>query len=458
MPKTHWSRRELIQRFGMAAAFLSPILRVTRAQAALPVKKRYVGIFKPIGFVAADFWPTTLTAGVNNEWASLIVGPLEAHKADLTFIKGLEYDRPPGNPHAQGMARAFTGATVNIPPSGDATDYGFPNDISIDQAIAAYFRDTLGVTTPFRSLEFGVSIKSNLLPGRMAFDAPRQALQIGDDPSVMYDKIIAKITQVCGGGGDPSLVNRELSLLDVTKAELNDAKVRLGLTGEEKQKLERYEAAIKEIELGLSANVPTSRACPTMARPTVLNQMQNYDKLSALQVKLMLLALDWDLTRVSTLLWSGGQSNQGFPFLSYNNQPITTQHHGLTHEMRDQVGDAPRSKLKIIDTWYMTQLASIIAGMKLINDGDGKTMLDNSVLLMGTEVADGATHSHANMPFIMAGKAGGALTSGKIHTLPSARSHNDFLLTIMQAMGMPSTTFGEASKCKGPINIIKAAI
>ena len=104
----------------------------------------------------------------------------------------------------------------------------------------------------------------------------------------------------------------------------------------------------------------------------------------------------------------------------------------------------------------MKQLADFIAGMKAIDDGDGKTMLDNSLVLMGTEVANGANHSHDDIPFILAGRAGGALTSGKFHKLPAQRSHNDLLITVGQAMGMPMTTFGEASKCTGPMTMLKA--
>lgn len=459
MPKVRWSRRELIQRFGMAATLLSPILRVTRAQAQTAVRKRYIGLFKPIGFVTADFWPTALNVGSSNEWSNLVINPLEAHKADLTIIKGLEYRRPPGNPHAQGMARVFTGNTVAIPPSGDAVDYGFPDGVSIDQAIAAHLRTVAGVTTPFRSLEFGVRIKFNLLCGRMSFDAPRQALQPGEDPAVMYDRIMEKITAVCGGGGGANLNanKRELSLLEATRGDLNDAKVRLGLTSEERLKLERYQGAIEEIELGLKSIAPVSRACPTDARPTVANTNANFDKISAIQRQLMVLALDWDLTRVCTLLWGGAQSGQSFDFLKdANGQSLgTVQHHALTHEMRDGIGDNPRAKLKVIDTWYMKEMAGLIAALKAVDDGNGKTLLDNSIVLMGTEVADGATHSHDNVPFIVAGRGGGTLTQGKLLQLPAMRSHNDLLLTLCQAMDMPITTFGEASKCNGPMSMLR---
>lgn len=423
-----------------------------------PCEKRYVGLFKPIGFIGADFWPTGLNLSSTTEWSNLILSPLEPHKADLTLIRGLQYRRPSGNAHAQGMGRVFTGATVDIPPSGDAIDYGFPNDVSIDQAIAAHLRTQAGVTTPFRSLEFGVRVRSNLLIGRMSFDAPKQALQPGDDPAVMYDRIIAKITDVCGGGGANASGNkRELSLLEATRGDLNNAKARMGLTAEERQKLERYQAAIEEIELGLKSIVPITRDCPTLTRPTVENISTNYDKISALQRTLMLLALDWDLTRVCTLLWSGAQSNQAFNFLkdASGNSLGTVSHHSLTHEVRDSIGDNPRAKLKIIDTWYMKEIAALLAGMKAIDDGGGKTLLDNSIVLMGTDVADGATHSHDNIPFILAGRGGGTLTSGQFHQLASQRSHNDLLLTLCQAMDMPITTFGEASKCNGPLSMLR---
>jgi len=76
-------------------------------------------------------------------------------------------------------------------------------------------------------------------------------------------------------------------------------------------------------------------------------------------------------------------------------------------------------------------------------------VLDNTLVVWGNEVSEGNTHSHQNMPFVLAG-GGWYFRTGRTLNYSDA-SHNDLLVSILNAMGNPATTFGQADLCKGPL-------
>ena len=77
-------------------------------------------------------------------------------------------------------------------------------------------------------------------------------------------------------------------------------------------------------------------------------------------------------------------------------------------------------------------------------------MLDNTVILWGNELAVGNTHSHVNMPFLLAGSAGGYLRTGRYVAFDQV-SHCNLLVTLLNAMGVPDATWGRDGFCDGPL-------
>jgi len=79
----------------------------------------------------------------------------------------------------------------------------------------------------------------------------------------------------------------------------------------------------------------------------------------------------------------------------------------------------------------------------------GHTLLDESVVLIGSELQDPPTHGKTNMPFMLAG-AGGGLIGGRWLKYPSL-PHNNLLVSILNLFGDTRQTFGEAAYCTGPL-------
>ncbi|HLK92664.1 MAG TPA: hypothetical protein VKZ18_22415, partial [Polyangia bacterium] len=110
------------------------------------------------------------------------------------------------------------------------------------------------------------------------------------------------------------------------------------------------------------------------------------------------------------------------------------------------------TKLIQINTWYAQQMAGLIDRLKSTPDAGGGTLFDNTLMLWSNELAKGNTHSRQDAPYVLAGNAGGALATGRFLSYEGqGLNHNNLLLALINAMGVPDTTFGEADWCTGPL-------
>ena len=69
-------------------------------------------------------------------------------------------------------------------------------------------------------------------------------------------------------------------------------------------------------------------------------------------------------------------------------------------------------------------------------------MLDNSIVVLISEISDGNVHSLDNMPFLIAGGGGGRLHQNKLLSYDDA-SHADLWIALAHAMGEEIQTFGD---------------
>jgi hypothetical protein len=70
-------------------------------------------------------------------------------------------------------------------------------------------------------------------------------------------------------------------------------------------------------------------------------------------------------------------------------------------------------------------------------------MLDNSVVFFSSEIEDGDSHSHFNMPILLAGKGGGAFTPGRHLVFEDEPSVGNLFVSILQAFGLSDSAFGD---------------
>jgi hypothetical protein len=162
-----------------------------------------------------------------------------------------------------------------------------------------------------------------------------------------------------------------------------------------------------------------------------------------MQIDTIFMAFACDQTRLAHLMWNGETSQQTFPFLGINDP-----HHSMSHQSDSD--KATHDKLVKVNTWYASQIAYLLEKMDGVIEANGKTMLDNSLVVWTNGLGKGNNHTRKNIPFVLAGGAGGYFPTGRF--LQFNNAHNDLLLSILHAAGLKDeTTFGDPAFCKGPL-------
>jgi hypothetical protein len=185
-------------------------------------------------------------------------------------------------------------------------------------------------------------------------------------------------------------------------------------------------------------------ACPDTEKPTGVGENQNScDRLSAVHdqmIGLIKLAFEWDLTRVVAFTLSGASSGHRWPSMG-----VERAHHSLEHD-NDVDGQ------NIMGSYFSGKFANLLSSLKGIDDGDGHSALYNSAVVLGMECWSDSSSGHymRDIPFILAGQGAGKFQTGRV-VAAGGRSNNDLFVSIQNAAGNPSNTFGLASVCKGPI-------
>ena len=86
------------------------------------------------------------------------------------------------------------------------------------------------------------------------------------------------------------------------------------------------------------------------------------------------LAFQTDSTRVATFMVAGDGSDRTYPELG-----ISDGHHSLSHHNNNA---AKMEKVTQIDVWYATQFAYFLEKMDQTKDVDGRSLLDNSQIVL----------------------------------------------------------------------------
>jgi len=436
------SRRTILRGAGGAAIGLPWLEAMTprTARAATGPVKRLVVMFSANGTIPAA-WAPTPGASETDFTLSPILAPLAPHQADIVVVGGLEQKGGGGDAHQIGMGGMLTGQLLNAGPFAGvgAPPAGWPMGASVDQRVA----EGLAVPTKLRSLELGVQVGSADNWGRMIYRAANQPLPPDDDPASVYGRVFADLHT------DPAVLarlrKRRQSILDGVGAQFTRISGRLGAA--DRARLDAHLTAVQEIESRLTTDLVVSN--PSCHDPTIASVAatanDSFPAVGALQMDLLVMALACDITRVASLQWSRSVSQTRFSWLN-----ITEGHHDLSHRPDDDAGAV--DKLTRINTWYAQQLAGLIARLKATPDGAGGTLFDGTLILWCNELAKGNTHGHIGAPYVLAGSAGGALRTGRYLAYDGQGvPHNNLLVSILNAMGVPDRTFGKPDWCTGPL-------
>lgn len=464
---TTFRRRHFLHGMGGVALGL-PFLEALapKARAATPSLKRFGVFFACNGVNMGRWFPNgnfgTLSAdmltGTSNEALAPHVDKLLFPRGVHMSPRGFGRDGGGGDDHGKGMAHKLTAQFAD---DEDWLALGPSLDYLIAQAVNP---GSEGSRRP----------ALNLMPGRAgnyrgldysSYSGPGQAILGINNPWNAYADFINLDTG--GGTGEAAdrLTNRRQSVLDLVSVQFDDLK-RGPLSRADEQKLDAHFTAIREIEVTMTDGSLSClddallEACRPYegAREMEYAANDQYPTIALLLTDIMAIALACDSTRVATIQFDHGSAGPIFQWDGMNHE---YNHHKLSHgKVRDDCfGDSTEDgcddvvgyedMLFDIDVWHQQQFARLLSKLESYTEEDGTTVLDNSVILYTNELSDGKGHSFIDLPYILAGSAGGYFKQGEYILLgegtdwdDTVAPHNKLLNTVMNAMGIASDWFG----------------
>ena len=173
-----------------------------------------------------------------------------------------------------------------------------------------------------------------------------------------------------------------------------------------------------------------------------------------LMFDMMALAFWADATRISTFMLDHGQSNRYFNFID----GVTGTWHALSH-WKDASGrtddddgitswSSPKNKrhqYSLVTQWHNEQVAYFLGRLKSIKEADGSSLLDNSTIVYGSNLADGDQHEEKNLPILIAGRGGGTVKSGRHIKFRRDTSMSNLHLTMLRQLDHRVERFAESS-------------
>jgi len=383
-------------------------------------------IYFPNGAIQPSWWPTT--EGRDFELRETMQ-PLAGLRDRLQILGGMDHVNAKPGPdgagdHARASGTFLTGVRVRKTAGSD-----IQAGVSIDQLVARQ----IGHLTRFPSVELtcdAVRKAGNCDSGyscayqyNLAWSSPSTPVAPEPNPRLLFERLFGAGSH---GEREESLRRRQAEQRSILDFVLDEAHSLQGqLTYRDKQKLEEYLVSVRSIEQRIQraeqfAHVPD----PAVATPDgVPSSFEDYVQV---MFDMLVLAFQTDSTRVATFLLANEGSNRPFPEIG-----IAEGHHSLTHHQNKQ---ETIDKVAQIDLWYVKQLAKFLQKMESTKDVDGNSLLHNSMIVYGSGNADGNRHTHTNLPVLLAGAGGGALSPGRFAQFGSVPMSN-LLLGLADRMG-----------------------
>ena len=380
---------------------------------------RMLVVVNNIGVLGKHFFPQD--TGRDYE-ISPYLSALAGFRNDFTVFSGLSH---PGVTGGHSTDNCF------LTSARGAFKSGFRNSISLDQFAA----EKLGPVTRFPTLNLGVNLdKANR---SLSWTRDGVLLPTEDSATALFQKMFVQ--------GDPASVEKQLhrleergSILDILLDETR--RFSRGLGGEDKARLDQYFTSVREVEERLqSAREWEQRPKPTTTQsaPADIQDKKLFFEKFDLMLSMAQLAFESDSTRIVTLMVDAFLT----PVFKLSAQQNTTDsYHGLSHH--GQVADKVK-QLEEADRQQMALLRKLMESLSSKKEG-GQRLLDNTMMLFGSNMGDANIHDNSNLPILLAGgrfKHGQHIAFKRDNNAPLC----NLFVSMLQSMGIEASAFGSST-------------
>ncbi len=405
------NRRQFLRAAGACIA-LPPLEALAAPIAASGGPRQFVAVGTYLGWHQNAFYPKEVGTAYTMPETLM---PLASFRDQFTIFSGLDHRAPNGH---NNWANFLSGQS--------------PKQYSLDQMIA----DEIGGKSRMPSIQLTAGAGEGAKA--MSFTKQGIGLPMIQRPSVLYRRLF------------PSKADRARTeyLLRSGRSALDDVtadarQLQKSLPGSDADKLDQYFTSLRAVEKRMGQQLAIIH--DPIPQPDY--RLPDYDPITpnlqmeaeAIFYDLMALAIETESSRVLSLFLDGlGQ------VFSIDGRALGAGYHGLSHHGNDpgMIRD-----LVTIETAHMHCLAAFVKQLQEKRTVTGKSLLDDTIVLVGTGMGDASRHSNRDLPTLVIG--GGFKHRGHLAfdaNDSSAPLLGDLYLTLMQKLGLEVGEFSNANR------------
>lgn len=434
------NRRTILKGFGAVLGL--PLLEAMMpanglAAGSAGAARRMAFVFVPNGVIVPDWEPK----GEGTEWdLSPTLQPLAKVKQKVCVLQGLAQDNArakgdgPGD-HARSSAAFLTGA--HPVKTGGV-------DIKVGQSVDQVAADKIGKLTKLPSIELGTEGGRNggqcdsgyscSYSNNISWKTATTPMAKEINPRLVFERLFGSADDRDAAKSRTRRDEYRKSILDLVTEDASRLKQQLGQT--DRRKIDEYFTSVREIEQRIerSREDESKRQIPDLKLPNGVPRQ--LDEHISLMFDLMVLAFQTDSTRIATFMMANEGSNRSYPMVGVNDG-----HHHLSHHQNKQDWI---DHLKKIDKYLVGHFARFLEKLDATPEGSG-TLLDQSMIVYGSAIADGNRHSHHDLPILLAGKGGGSIQSGRRLSYKKDTPLNNLFLSLLDRMDAGVEQLGDST-------------
>lgn len=432
------SRRTVLK--GLGAAISLPLLDAMTPAFARPALRaksptRLAWFYLPNG-IDMRHW----TPGAEGALGTLpeILSPFNAIKGDISVLSNLtaHWGRPlqdGAGDHGRALGSYMTGVHVYKTAGAD-----IKLGISADQVAA----NVIGRETRLPSLELGLeearqagncdSGYSCAYAYNVSWKTETQPMPPISDPRILFERLFG-----ADAAEPPAARARRAAMRQSILDEVLDRTRQLESTlgGNDRRKVDEFLTSVREVE----RQVQHAAAEGTIIDPGINKPFgvpADFSAYYRLMTDMMILAFKADITRISTILVGREGSVRAYPEIG-----VADGHHPLTHHQGNM---EMLAKVRKINVLHATLFAEFLQKMKATPDGESN-LLDNSLISYGSGLSDGNGHTHDRLPTLVAGRAGGAVKTGRHIVYQRETPLTNLFATMIEHVGVTAEHIGDST-------------
>jgi len=429
--KKFMPRRTFLRGVGATLALplleaMVPAATALAKTAANPVRR--IGyVFMPMGCDQSRWTPS----GDSLDQLSPILNSLAPIREHITAITNMELQNAYPGSHATSNSSFLSCAKAKLT---ESTDYYLGT--TVDQIAAQH----IGQQTQLPSLELSMDLMqvvgqcdngyACVYQNNLSWSSPTTPLPAEAHPRIVFESLF-------GEGGSMAdrraALRKRASLLDWFNEDI--ARLNRKLGPGDRTRISQYLDTVRQVERRIqkAEEQMAKSPLPDLDRPVGVPSA--YADHAKLMFDLQVLAMQTDITRIISFQLAREASTRTYPEVG-----ISEAHHPISHHGNDP---EKLGKLAKINAYHVSLFAYYLEKLKATPDGDG-SLLDHSMIMLGSGMGNPDVHNHINLPIIVAGGGAGKMKGGRHIKYDEPTPLANLHLTLLDKVGIHLDKFADS--------------